>query len=303
MEERTVTAFDGTRIHYSVTPPAGGDPPVLDVLLCDGIGCDGFIWRHLRDWLPPRVRIIHPHYRGHGRSEPPRDPSAVGMEDLVADYRAVLDAEGSRRAVVFGHSMGVQVSLEMWHHDRPRAAGLVLMCGSFENPVATFRDGRLLLTALPVLRAVARRGGRVFAHLWRTLIPTPASVVVAKATEIHADFIRDAEFQPYLDHLAQVHPPLFFDMLARAAAHSARPYLTHIDVPVLVVAGEHDRFTPAWLSEEMARRIPTAELLTVPEGTHVAPLEQPTLVGTRIARFFETWFPETAAAPAAACSQ
>jgi pimeloyl-ACP methyl ester carboxylesterase len=288
MEERSVSARDGTRIYYTVEGPADAE---LDLLLCDGIGCDGFIWRHLRSWFPPRARVLHPHYRGHGRSEGPRDPAAVGIADLVDDARAVLDAEGSRRAVVFGHSMGVQVALETWHRHHDRVGALVLMCGSFENPVATFHDGRAMLLALPVLRAVARKGGRPFQRAWQRLIPLPFSVVFAKLTEIHADFIRDHEFQPYLDHLAKVEPRLFFDMMAGAAAHSAREYLPHVDVPVLVVAGEQDRFTPAWLSEEMGRRIPTAEMLVVPEGTHVAPLEQPTLVGTRIGRFLETWFP------------
>ncbi len=300
MEERDVSAIDGTRIHYTVEGPPDAD---LDLLLCDGIGCDGFIWRHLRQWLPTRCRVIHPHYRGHGNSEGPRDAAAVGIEDLVADFRAVLDAEGSQRTVVFGHSMGVQVALEMWHRDRPRASGLVLMCGSFENPVATFHDGKALMMALPLLRKVAQRGGKVFQRVWERLVPLPAGIVVAKLTEINADFIRDHEFQPYLDHLAKVQPMLFFEMLARAAAHSAREYLAHIDVPTLVVSGEHDRFTPAWLSAEMARRIPTAEPLVVPEGTHVAPLEQPTLVGTQVARFLEAWFPASrAGAPAAAHS-
>jgi hypothetical protein len=35
----------------------------------------------------------------------------------------------------------------------------------------------------------------------------------------------------------------------------------------------------------MASSIPGAEMLLVPHGTHVAPIEQPELVGERVSRF------------------
>ncbi len=44
-------------------------------------------------------------------------------------------------------------------------------------------------------------------------------------------------------------------------------------------------FTPMWLSRCTARLIPNAELLIVPGGTHVTPLEQPELVDLRLERF------------------
>jgi pimeloyl-ACP methyl ester carboxylesterase len=62
--------------------------------------------------------------------------------------------------------------------------------------------------------------------------------------------------------------------------------LPNIKVPVLVVAGERDTFTPGYLAADMAEKIPGAELLMIERGSHVAPLEQPKLVDERIIRFF-----------------
>ncbi|MEZ4468186.1 MAG: hypothetical protein R3F43_28075 [bacterium] len=39
----TFESFDGTRLLYEIE--GEGD---IDLLLCDGIGCDGFIWKYLR---------------------------------------------------------------------------------------------------------------------------------------------------------------------------------------------------------------------------------------------------------------
>ena len=285
MISESIPSFDNTLIHFTVD----GDGP-LDFLLCDGIGCDGYIWRYLRPHLRERGRIIHPHIRGHGNSGVPQDLCLVGIGDVATDFRRVLDHVQSRRVVVFGHSMGVQVALETWHQAPDRVAAIVLMCGSHGHPASTFHDGRAMRLLLPLLRAGARAGGETLRRIWRTVTPTRMSALVAQLTELHPDFLRPHDLELYLGHLANMDPQVFFEMLGGAEAHTASPYLTQIDVPALLIAGEHDRFTPAWLSAEMARRIPTAEFLCVRDGTHAAPVEQPTEINLRVEQFLNAHF-------------
>ena len=56
--------------------------------------------------------------------------------------------------------MGVQVALELWNHERDRVEGMALLCGSFEDPVSTFRDGNLLRNSLGPLKALTQLGGQ-----------------------------------------------------------------------------------------------------------------------------------------------
>jgi enoyl-CoA hydratase len=49
-----------------------------------------------------------------------------------------------------------------------------------------------------------------------------------------------------------------------------------------VLNGERDTFTPVYVSREMAELIEGSELLVVPDGTHVAPLEVPTTVNRAV---------------------
>ena len=79
-------------------------------------------------------------------------------------------------------------------------------------------------------------------------------------------------------------------MLGHAAEHSCEDILHKIDVPVLIVAGEHDTFTPVWLSEKMHCEIPDSEMLMVPDGTHTAPIELPELVCLRLEKWLGTHF-------------
>ena len=114
-------------------------------------------------------------------------------------------------------------------------------------------------------------------------IPVPMALKIAlKTRDVDPDRIREEDLAPYLQHMTHMDLPLFLRMLRAAGEHSAEDVLRDVKVPVLVVAGERDTFTPAALSERMAEEIPGAELLMLAGGSHAAPLEQKELVRDRI---------------------
>jgi len=280
--EGYAVARDGSPIYYRAF---GAVTDALPLVLSDGIGCDGYVWKYLERELAGERRVVHWHYRGHGRTPEPRDRSRVSMADLADDLAAVMDDAGVERAVLAGHSMGVQVCLEAYRRHRDRVAGLVLMCGAYGNPLRTFRGRRTLETALPWIAFGVNRAPKLVGAVWRNLVPTRLAFALAARMEINADLIRLEDFMPYLEHISRVDLPLFLDMLAHAGRHSAKEVLATIQVPVLVVAGDRDNMTPRALSEEMAGLVPGAQLLVVEGGSHTAPIERPHLVNDAVTRF------------------
>ncbi|KAB2896859.1 MAG: alpha/beta hydrolase [Kofleriaceae bacterium] len=262
---------DGTRLFYSDDDHGDVRSPVV---LCDGIGCDGYVWRYLRRSVAPR-RVLHTHYRGHGRSQPPRDLARVAITDLADDVAAVLDDARVSRAVLVGHSMGVQVSLETWHRHRDRVAGLVLVCGAPSHPLRTFRGVRTLEDLLPAIERLIVRAPRLVNGVNRALLPTKLALAIAGRVEINRALVQPDDFMPYLEGLARMDVRVFLAMLAAAGQHSSEPWLGEIDVPVLVVAGGRDGFTPPERSRQMAASIPNSSFLEVPDGSHTAPIERP----------------------------
>ena len=67
------------------------------VVLCDGLGCDGYIWKHILPDLKRDFHVVRWHYRGHGRSEAPTGLTAMTVEGLVDDLHTVLDELGVGR--------------------------------------------------------------------------------------------------------------------------------------------------------------------------------------------------------------
>lgn len=266
-------------IFYRLCTPDGVESTKEAVVLCDGIGCDGFIWKYIEPLLVKDRPVLHWHYRGHGRSPSPKDPSQVGIEVLSDDLAAVLDDAGLETADIVGHSMGVQVALEFHRRHRHRSKALVLICGAASEPLKTFKGTALLDVVLPTVRAAIGTAPGFFSSMSRALLPRDWIYKLATRLELEEDLLSQQDFMPYLKGLAQIDPTLFFSMLASAAQHSAQDFLEQIRVPTLIVAGEHDTFTPPDLSREMAQKIPSAELLVIHGGSHTAPLEHPHLVG------------------------
>lgn len=274
-------ASDGSPLFYESWGERGGKTPVL---LCDGIGCDGYVWRYVRQDLADRFGL-HPHYRGHGRTAPPRDPRRVTIEDLADDVACVLDDALVERAVLVGHSMGVQVALETYRRHESRVAGLVLVCGAPSHPLRTFRGSATLEELLPMIEKWIHRVPRVVNRLTRTLLPTRLAYEVASRLEIRRELVEPSDFMPYLEGMARIDTRLFVAMLSSAGRHSADDLLPNVNVPSLVIAGERDGFTPPERSRAMAAAIPAAELLEIPNASHTAPIERPALVDSTIADF------------------
>ena len=276
-----VVAGDGSPVFYESWGERGAQTPVL---LCDGIGCDGYVWRYLRSDLGTRF-TLHPHYRGHGRTQAPKDPARVTIADLADDVACVLDDALVDRAVLVGHSMGVQVALETYRRHAARVSGLVLVCGAPSHPLRTFKGNATLEELLPTIQKWIGRAPGVLNRLTRALLPTRLAYEVASRLEIRRELVEPTDFMPYLEGLARIDTRLFVAMLASAGQHSAEELLPSIDVPALVVAGGRDGFTPPDRSRAMAQAIPGAELLEIPNASHTAPIERPHLVDWTVRDF------------------
>lgn len=282
MRESFVRALDGTQIYLRER----GDRGAVFSLLCDGIACDGFIWKYLWDQLAERTSVAHWNYRGHGRSQAPVDRERNGIEDHAQDCDAVRSALGDPEVVLFGHSMGCQVVLENYRLHRDRVRGIVLLCGASGRVTHTFKGSDALAQLLPRLIEVVDRHPHMARALWGGVPPDLALKMAFGLGEVDAARMKPADLLPYLEHMVDIDLPMFLRMLRKAGDHSALDLLPQIEVPALVIASDRDSFTPPHLAHEMAKAMPKGEILML-SGTHAAPLEQADAVRERIGLFLD----------------
>ncbi len=292
--EQYLEVAPGQRLYVQHRP---GDATRLPLFLLDGLGCAGFVWREVWRWFDGHP-VVHMQYRGHGHSDVPHGVDTLTVDVAVSDVRRVLDALNLSAAVLVGHSMGVQVALECAHRLGHRVRGLGLLCGSYEKPIASWHGAQekngparldnLLLRAVfdPLSQFVIRRSSSL-APVWRAVFRTPLAYEIATRQEVDGTRLGIREFGPYMQDLAAMTPKVFFGFARSLAEHSAAPYLRQLDVPAWVLGGGRDSFTPRWRSEEMAHRLPRAELTVLPAGTHTTPLEYPATLYEGLSRLLQ----------------
>ena len=243
----TARASDGTKLHYQLFGRRGAPP----VLLIAGLGEDLTGWTLQRVGLGRQYRTIAFDNRGVGRSDKP--PGPYSIEAMTADAVAVLDAAGVESAHVIGLSMGGAISqlLAVRHGNRVRSLMLVCTaCGNhpwrrelLEQWAATARTqgmgalGREAIRWLVGPRSL-RRYSPALGFMGPLALHCPADGFVAQIDALLAIDERFAES------------------------------LGAVSMPSLIVAGNQDILTPRGDAEELAERIPRAELVVISGAAH-----------------------------------
>nr|PZN19439.1 MAG: alpha/beta hydrolase [Pseudomonadota bacterium] len=243
------------------------------------------MYKYLWEDLSHVVRVAHWNYRGHGRSALPADPERITVLDHARDLDAVRRHLGDPPVVLVGHSFGTQVVLEAYRLRPEKVVALVLLCGSFGRVTYTFKGSDMLAGVLPRLIAFAEQHKKLARAVWSRL-PVRFGLELARLTgDVNLAAVRPEDLEPYFRHAAHVDFEMFLRMLREAGEHSAEDLLGEVRVPALVIAGERDSFTPAEVSEVMARLLPRGEFELVPGGTHALPLEERERVRQSISSF------------------
>jgi 3-oxoadipate enol-lactonase len=240
-------ASDGIRLHYEVVGRASAPP----VLMIQGLGADKHGWDMQRFVLALHYRVIALDNRGAGRSDKPF--GTYSIEQMADDAVTVLDEVGVEAAHVIGASMGGGISMIVAVKHPHRVLSLTLACTACRNhPWRRELINGWATTAIErgmgvMTREAARWviGPRSFRRLW------PAF--------------------GWLGPLAMARPAHAFVAQVRAILandDSLVEQLSSITVPTLVMVGNQDILTPRGDSEEIAERIPGAELVVISGAAH-----------------------------------
>ncbi|WP_442933513.1 alpha/beta fold hydrolase [Micromonospora sp. CPCC 206060] len=288
---------DGTDIHIEVVEPTRDTGRNPTVVLVHGFCLDMGTFHFQRKMLAERgdYRIVAYDQPGHGQS----GRLETGEYDLAVlgrTLRAVIDRTTPEGPLVLvGHSMGgmtIMAFAELYPElFGDRVVGTVLMATS---------GGLLSETKLVVPALLGRVGG-------------PLLFMVNNATRYGGTFIdrarRSASDVAWLltrkygfgtprpspalvSYVEQMNSHTSADTVTRylrtLGTHSRHPALVALaDTPTLVLVGDKDMITPVVHTEEILRRLPNAESVTIPDSGHVVMLEHADEVNAALLDFLE----------------
>jgi pimeloyl-ACP methyl ester carboxylesterase len=291
-----VRSADGTRLNVESYGP--DDAPT--VVLAHGWTCSIVFWTKQVDALiADGVRVIAYDQRGHGGSGVP-GPAGHTPQALADDLSAVLDAvlPPGRKAVLAGHSMGAMTMIAFGARHpqqlRDRIPAALMASTAMNELVVRNRIVPMPLPLAKLARPVISRlmglspaGNRT--NRWqRTLTRYSGLSSSASAADVL-----------FCTTLIGSCPPrtraAFARMLSRMNLDDQVP---EFDVPVIVVAGTHDRLTPIWHARRLADTLPQVlDFIEIDGSGHMTPVQSADRVNTALRRLVRDYLgPEVSAA-------
>ncbi len=249
---------NGVRLHWR----EDGDPEGAPVVFANSLGTDLRLWDAVLPHLPAGLRIIRYDKRGHGLSEAPPAPYAMGQ--LVSDAEALLDHLGVRNCVFVGLSIG----------------------GMIAQGLAVKRMDQI--RAVVLSNTAAKIGTK---EMWEDRIAT----VRAQGIEGLADPVMERWFSAAFRATPEL--ALWRNMLVRqpadgyagcSAAISGTDLYTPtsgLRLPALGIAGDADGSTPPDLVRETVELIPGAEFRLIRGAGHLPCVEKPEEYAEILAEF------------------
>jgi len=252
-------------IRLNVVERGQGKP----LLLVHGYPLDHSMWRGQLDGLANRCRVIIPDLRGFGASDV--TPGTVTMEQMADDLAGLLDVLKISQPTLFcGLSMGGYVAWQFALKHRARLAALILC------------DTRAAADTPEAAAGRRKTAERVLAEGTAVAAEALLPKLFGPATFAQQPQIVEATRQVILRTRPEGVAAALRGMAERP---DVTPRLSEIDVPALVLCGEHDGISPPDEMRQFAARMPQARFVEMPNAGHMAPLEQPMAVNTAIREF------------------
>ena len=286
-DEEGYVERDGVRVFWE----RYGDGPTTVLLLPTWTLVHSRIWKAQISYLARHFRVVTFDPRGNGKSDRPHDPQSYAEAEFAADAVAVMDATGTREAVIVSFSRGAQRALLLATEHPDRVISAVFIGPWF--PASRLGGLRWRIMDHPRVRGmmfrppvVARWWGRFNAAYWRSDYDQFVDWFVSRM------FNTPHSTKQIEDAVGWAHETDAESLIASAVARGAAPatraqqsaLARRVSCPVLVITAPNDRITSPRDAEALARET-TGALVSVTDGGHAAHARKPVQVNRALRDF------------------
>jgi 3-oxoadipate enol-lactonase len=252
--------LDDIRLNADLTGPETAPP----VVLIHALGTNLTIWDAVIARLPP-LCILRYDQRGHGKSDVPHPPYAMGT--LVRDAERIMDHFKLKDAVVVGLSAGGMVAQGLAVKRLDLVRGLVLSNTAPRISTPEIWASRIDLVRREGLAALADGSmERMLGRKWRESPAMPALREVLLATD----------------------PDGWMGLASAIAGTDFYTTTATLTLPTLAIAGAHDAATPPDMVREMADLIRGSSFQLLRAASHLPPADQPEAFANALTSFLKS---------------
>jgi pimeloyl-ACP methyl ester carboxylesterase len=284
---RTIELDDGAKIFIE----EAGPKKKRGAVFIHGSALRTDVWHYQLEGLGDH-RLVFYDLRGHGLSQP-KGKNEYSIETLAADLERVIEDSGLEEVVVIGHSVGGMVALDLCANRLEMLGstikGLVLVNTTHRPAYETITGGAAVARFERAIRRpldVVGSQHQAIARLRKIIKPSDSLFLTVSFAAFgpHAS-ARQIDFT--YDMLAETPTDVLFDLFKCYRHFDVTEVLGDIAVPVLVMAGTHDRLTVSGASQYLAEHLPKAELTLIEGCGHMTMLERHDEFNTMVRGFLD----------------
>ncbi len=251
------------------------------IILLPGLGHDHTYFAKTLPLIARAGRVVTPDPRGLGQSSPAQSYS---VEQWAADVLELIQHFGVPRAHLVGSSLGACVCMQAALDDPARVASLTLVAGFSEVDALLEMNFR---TRLKILDEVGL-GDLMASHVSMWTLGRTFFASAGGRAQMEKLFASVRKNTPER-YRAFIQTILRFGRCEpdQLGLPKLTARLGEIRVPTRVICGAEDIMTPPALSEQMAQRIPGAELRVMANCGHITFTEQPDESARLIVEFLQ----------------
>ncbi|WP_426036038.1 3-oxoadipate enol-lactonase [Cypionkella sp. TWP1-2-1b2] len=250
--------LDDIRLNAEVSGPVGGPA----VVLLHALGTELAIWDEVVPLLPAGCRILRFDQRGHGLSDVPEPPYAMGA--LIRDAERMMGHFGMRDAVVVGLSLGGLVAQGLAVKRLDLVRGMVLSNTAAKIGSAEMWDARVASVQADGLTDYATGAmQRMFGRKWQDVPGMPRVRAMLEAMD----------------------PRGWVGCASAIAGTDFYTPTAGLTLPTLAIAGALDGTTPPDLVRETADLILGSRLHLIRGAGHLPMVEKPEEYAAAVGEF------------------
>jgi len=277
-------------IEYKILSPEKVTQTTTLVFLY-GLVCNNRHWEfQLEYFLRNGYRILLHNYRYHYGSKAHVNNLEENLifSEVAADLEELFEHLNIGDVFYIGHSMGVNISLELIKRSKHNSLGQVLISGNPLDPKDTMFNTNKSHEVIPLLKSLSKNNPNLFNPLWRNAHKIPFVRKVVLHGGFHPKMIKDEFVEYYLKKIGELGPEVFFQLIEEMGNQSIISFLPKINTPTLIMGGDKDSIAPVSSQLIFKNLIKNSEFYLIKDGSHVPQADFPKTVNEKILQFIQS---------------
>jgi len=281
---------DGSRIFYQTNFTKGTNPELPLLVFNYGLVCNFEHWKHQVPFFDDLgFPILMHHYRGHFSSSGNDNIEKIKFETMANDLNGLIHhLEIKTPIIMFGHSMGVNVTLE--YAKLFELSKMILISGTVLPPQDVMFGTNVMDLFLPVINNIKDKFPHFFQQSWETSFLNPIFKEIVFRGGFNIQKTSREFVEIYLKRIGQLKPELFMQLMKEMHDHDIIAHLEKIKTQALIISGDKDKIIPHHLQLILKKYLKNSEYYVMKDGSHVPQIDFPDTLNERMKIFIQNPF-------------